>query len=209
MGILTNNPLREVGRAILLGDSEGAIHATRRALDNGLSIENIILGGVFRAWMDYSGWYHKDSDGALERWFECYTTTYKVLKLLEERILPEPNPPFAVSVITVRGEGHILIKDILTVLLKAKGLKVYAMRRGVVMEDVIALLSDSSLKFVIISCTEEGTRGIVTNIIKRIRENRPDIKIIAGGPIAESMGADIVISDPSMLFETLFSYKRI
>ncbi|MCP8308000.1 MAG: cobalamin B12-binding domain-containing protein [archaeon] len=200
---MTDNLLEEEARTILLGDSEAAINATRRALDNGLNIEDIILRGVLKAWMDYSEWYHRDPDGALSRWSECYIATHKVLRLLEARISPTPNPLFTVLVITVKGEGHIVVKDLLTVLLKAKGLKVYEMRKGVVIEEILEHLSDPSLKFVIISCTQEETRESIIDLIERIREIRSDLKIVTGGPIAEGLGADIVISDPSKLFDTL------
>lgn len=168
-----------------------------------------MLRGILKAWMDYSEWYQRDPDGALKRWFECYNATYKVLKLLEAKIVPTPNPPFTILAITVRGEGHVLIKDMLAVLLKVKGLKVFSMKKGVIVEDILEFLSDPSLKFVIISCTQEETRESITDLIKRIREIRPDLKIMTGGPIAEGLGADIVISDSSKLFETLMGeYKK-
>ncbi|MGQ9571186.1 MAG: cobalamin-dependent protein, partial [Thermodesulfovibrionales bacterium] len=124
--------------------------------------------------------------------------------------MPDPNPLFAVLVITMRGEGHVLIKDILTVLLKSKGLKVYTMRKGVAIEDVKEPLHDPFLKFVIISCTQEETREPILDLIGMIRAIRPDLKVAIGGPIAEGMGADIVISDPLKLFETLMGvYQKV
>jgi len=206
---MTDNPLEDEVKTILLGDSEAAINATLRALDNGLSIEDIMLKGILKAWMDYSEWYQRDPDGALKRWFECYNATYKVLKLLEAKIVPTPNPPFTVLAITVRGEGHVLIKDMLAVLLKAKGLNVFSMKKGVTVGDILEFMSDPSVKFVIISCTQEETRESITDLVKRIRGIRPDLKIVAGGAIAEGLSADIVISDPSKLFETLMDeYKK-
>ena len=206
---MTDNPLEDEVKTILLGDSEAAIDATLRALDNGFSIEDIMLRGIIKAWTDYGEWYQRDPDGALKRWFECYNATYKVLKLLEAKIVPTPNPPFTILAITMRGEGHVLIKDMLVVLLKVKGLKVFSMKKGVIVEDILEFLSDPSLKFVIISCTQEETRESITDLIKRIRGIRHDLKIVTGGAIAEGLGADIVISDPSKLFETLMGeYKK-
>jgi methanogenic corrinoid protein MtbC1 len=206
---MTDNPIEDEARTIFLGDGEATINATLRALDNGLSIEDIVLKGILKAWMDYSEWYQRDPDNAIKRWFECYNATYKVLKLLEANIVPAPNPPFTILAITVRGEGHVLIKDVLAVLLKAKGLKVFSMKKGVTVEDILEPLSDPSLKFVLISCTQEETRESITDLIKRIREIRQDLKIVTGGAIAEGLSADIVISDPSKLFETLMGeYKK-
>jgi methanogenic corrinoid protein MtbC1 len=207
---MLDNLLDEVSRTIFSGASEDAIEATQKALDNGLSIEDIVLGGVLKGWMDFSDWYIRDPDNALIKWSECCIATYKVLKLLEARITPTLNPPFAVTVITVKGEGHVLIKDMLAVLLKAKGLKVFNIMKGVVIEDMIEHLSDPSLRFVIISCTQEETRESITNLIKRIKRIRPDLRIMTGGHIAEGLGADIVLSDPSKLFNILMDeYKKM
>jgi len=36
-----------------------------------------------------------------------------------------------------------------------------------------------------------------------MKETRSDLKIVSGGPLSGSLSGDIVISDPSKLFETL------
>ncbi|MGQ9571187.1 MAG: hypothetical protein ACUVUQ_10195 [Thermodesulfovibrionales bacterium] len=53
---LTNDPLGEVAKTIFLGNSEAAIHSTIRGLDEKLSIEDLILGGILKAWEDYGEW---------------------------------------------------------------------------------------------------------------------------------------------------------
>ena len=192
-----------MAKAIFLGDGTAAVDATQRALNKGVSIEDMVLKAILKAWMDYSEWHRRDPSGALKRWFECFTATNRILKILDTNIAPALNPPFAVLVITVRGEGHVLIKDTLAILLKAMGSKVYNMQKGVLIDDILGYLSDPSLKFVIISCTQEETKESITNLIEGIKVIRSDLKIVAGGPIVGGIGADVVISDPSELFETL------
>jgi len=204
---LSDITLDEVAKAIFLGDGAAAQDVTQRALVKGISVEDIVLKAVLKAWVNYSEWYQRDPHDALKRWFECFTATNRILKVLDANIASAPNPPFAVLVITVRGEGHVLIKDTLAILLKAKGLKVYNMQKGVLIDDISKYLSDLSLKFVIISCTQEETKEAIADLIERLKRTRSDLKIVAGGPIARGIGADIVISDPSNLFETLMRKK--
>ncbi len=105
--------------------------------------------------------------------------------------------------ITIRGEGHVLIKDTIATLLKAEGLKVYNLPKGVLIDDISKYLMDPSLKFIIISCTQKETKEAIIDLIEMIKRTRSDIQIVAGGPIAGGIGADIVISNPLELFETL------
>ena len=60
-------------------------------------------------------------------------------------------------------------------LLKSKGLKVYHFRRGVLLDDISGPLTDTSLKFLILSATEDVTKTTIDRIIKEVRERRPDI----------------------------------
>ncbi|MCP8323071.1 MAG: cobalamin B12-binding domain-containing protein [Candidatus Methylarchaceae archaeon HK02M2] len=192
-----------MAKAIFLGDGNVALDATQRALDDGISIQDIVIKAVLKAWVDFSEWHKRDPNGALKRWFDCYTTTNRVLKVLDSKIAPIPNPPFATLLITIRGEGHVLIKDTIATLLKAEGLKVYNLPKGVLIDDISKYLTDPSLKFVIISCTQKETKEAINDLIEMIKRTRSDLKIVAGGPIAEGISADIVISNPSELFKTL------
>ncbi len=192
-----------MAKAIFLGDGNVALDATQRALDDGISIQDIVIKAVLKAWVDFSEWHKRDPNNALKRWFECYTSTNRVLKALDSKIAPLPNPPLATLLITIRGEGHVLIKDTIATLLKAEGLKVYNLPKGVLIDDISKYLTDPSLKFVIISCTQKETKEAINDLIEMIKRTRSDLKIVAGGPIAEGISADIVISNPSELFKTL------
>lgn len=192
-----------MAKAIFLGDGNVALDATQRALDDGISIQDIVIKAVLKAWVDFSEWHKRDPNNALKRWFECYTATNRVLKALDSKIAPLPNPPLATLLITIRGEGHVLIKDTIATLLKAEGLKVYNLPKGVLIDDISEYLTDPSLKFVIISCTQKETKKAIIDLIEMIKRTRSDLKIVAGGPIAEGISADIVISNPSELFKTL------
>lgn len=82
-------------------------------------------------------------------------------------------------------------------------MKVYASKRGVLVEDLGEPLSDNSLKFVVLSCIEDQSKPNLEKLVKGIRTKRPDVRIIAGGPLAELSGADMVIADPVRVYDTL------
>lgn len=88
------------------------------------------------------------------------------------------------------------------------GLKVYTSKRGVIVEDLGEPLSDRSMKFVVLSCIEDQSKSNLEKLVKGIRAKRPDVRIIAGGPLAELSGADVVIADPTRVYDTLMHLAK-
>jgi len=200
------SPLESLARAILIGDRSDALQAMDSAIEAGFGVEEIVVKCVLKAHIDFGEWYERDPVGSLKAWDSCFLTSIKVLKVLESKIGVPEKPPFSVLVAAVKGEGHITTKDLIALLLKAKGLNVYNSKRGILLEDISQILSDPSLKFVILTCTEEATKSTIDTLIKGIRDTRPDVKIIAGGPFSGSVNADKVLSDPLRLYDTLSAF---
>jgi len=189
----------------LIGDRSEALHALDRAIEADFGVEEIVVKSVLKAHIDFGAWYERDPAGSLKAWDSCFFTTIRVLKVLESKIVAPEKSPFSVLVAAVKGEGHITMRDVMALLLKAKGLNVYNSRRGILLEDISQILSDPSLRFVILTCTEDGTKSTVDTLIKGIRATRPDVKIIAGGPLSESLNVDKVLWDPLKLYDTLYA----
>jgi methanogenic corrinoid protein MtbC1 len=200
------SPLESLAKAILIGDRSEALQTLGRAIEAGFGVEEIVVKCVLKAHIDFGEWYERDPAGSLKAWDSCFLTSIKVLKVLESKIGVPEKPPFSVLVAAVKGEGHITTRDLIALLLKAKGLNVYNSKRGILLEDISQVLSDPSLKFVILTCTEEATKSTIDTLIKGIRDTRPDVKIIAGGPFSGSVDADKVLSDPLRLYDTLFAF---
>lgn len=177
--------------------------AARSCLSHGCTVEDILTRGVIKAWIDFSDWYGRDPEGALRGWMDSYKATNQVLRELESSLSPPEKPPFSVAVYAVRGEGHVLMRDVLTLLLRSKGLKVYTSKKGAVPEDLEGPLSDPSLKWLVFSCTESALNAQVTRLIELAKRRRPDLKVVAGGSEAGNVGADIVIEGASGLLRVL------
>jgi len=58
-------------------------------------------------------------------------------------------------------------------------------------------------RFVVLSCIDTSIKEKAAELVKNIKKTRPDITTVAGGPMAESAGVDIVVSDPSKLCEVI------
>jgi len=204
----SNDPIEALAGAVLHGNTPLALEAMEKALEARYSFEEIVVRGILKAHLEFGEWYDRDPVGALKAWEFCFFTTNKVLKILDSKIPPPPNPPLSALVATVRSEGHITMRDVITLLLKSKGLKVYSSKKGIMLGDVSQLLSDRSLKCVVLSCTEEGTKATLDAFVKGIRAARPDIKIVAGGPFAGWSGADVVLQDPMKLYDTIMALQK-
>jgi methanogenic corrinoid protein MtbC1 len=127
---------------------------------------------------------------------------------LDATIGSPKDPPFSVLVVTVLGEGHVLMRNIIATMLRAKGLKVYTSKRGVQIGDVSEALSDPTLNFVVLSCIEPRTEARLCTFVDKVREQRGDVAIIAGGPLASKSGADIIVDDPTKLGHTILGYSE-
>ncbi len=191
----TNEALESLAKVILAGKEEDASAAVEVALQSGIGIEEIVKRGVLKAWYDFCAWYEKDEKAAIRAWTDCFLATHTILKLLESKIAVPEDPPFSMLMVTVLGEGHVTMRMILTTLLRAKGIKVYTSSKGVRLGDVSEALSDPKLRFVALSCIETSLAANVQEFVKGVKEKRKDVTVIAGGPMAEQSGADIVTSD--------------
>jgi methanogenic corrinoid protein MtbC1 len=202
-----NDALEHISKSILSGNGIASVEAVNKALDSGMSIDEIVTNGILKAWSEFSVWYDKDPKESLKAWLDCFNATQKILQLLESKIGSPKDSPFSVLVVTVLGEGHILMRDIIKTMLRAKGLKVYTSRRGVRIDDVSEALSDPKLKFVVLSCIEPPTEAKLRAFVEGVRERRRDVRIIAGGPLAGKSGADLIINDLSKLGSTILGHS--
>jgi len=191
--------LRNVSAAIIAGDAS-ARDAAQACLDSGMALDEIISKGVFRAWDEFCLWYARDPMGSLKRWLDCFNSTYRILRLLESGLPPPRAGAPAILVCTARGENHVLMKDIVALLLKARGFRVYCYRRGLAADDASEATGAASLKSVVLSCIQEDAVQPASELGEGITARRPDVKIIAGGPMADRVHADAVVDGVESLF---------
>jgi methanogenic corrinoid protein MtbC1 len=202
------SPIKNLAKTLLAGDTDMALKNASEALVKKNSIEEIVVKGILKAWINFGEWYDRDAINALKFYSAVYIASDKVLKFLDSKVITPPNPPFSVLVTTVKGEGHIVMRDIIKVLLKSKGVKVHSAKKWATVEEVSQFLLDKSLKFIVLSCSQDETKAALDALAKQVRAARPDIKIVAGGPFAGFSGADVLLQDPTKLYDTLIGLQR-
>jgi methanogenic corrinoid protein MtbC1 len=198
--------LAALSDSILHGKTDRALELLETALNQKISLDDVVSKGILDAHLVFAEWYERDNIGSLKAWEFCFFTTNKVLKELDSKIPMPEKPPFSVIVATARSEGHITMRDVIAIMLKAKGLRVYSWRKGIIPPDLAGVLADSTLKYFVLSCCEPVTKPIVDSLIKEVRTKRTDIKIVAGGAFAPRIGADIVLDDPLKLYDELLRH---
>jgi len=203
-----NDAFEHISKSILSGNGIASIEAANKALESGISIDEIIMNGILKAWSEFLVWHDRDPKESMKAWLDCFNATQKVLQSLDATIGSPKDPPFSVLVVTVLGEGHVLMRDIVTIMLRAKGLKVYTSKGGVRIDDVSEALSDPKLNFVVLSCIEPRTEAKLRTFVDGVRERRGDVAIIAGGSLASKSGADLIVNDPAKLGHSILGYSE-
>uniref|UniRef100_A0A7C3EVM8 B12-binding domain-containing protein n=1 Tax=Candidatus Methanomethylicus mesodigestus TaxID=1867258 RepID=A0A7C3EVM8_9CREN len=198
--------LSQLSAAILAGNSQAAISAIRGALSAGTSPDDLIFKGILGAWSSFCAWHERDPQGALKAWLDCFNATMKALKEIDASTQTPRKEAPSVIVATARGEGHILMKEIITTMLRSRGFRVHSSRKGVTMDDLKEALSDPALKFAILSCIDPEALDSAIVLVRGIRAARGDVKIIAGGPMAQKVGADVIINEIDQLLMRLIHY---
>jgi len=202
-----SNSIKKLAGALFTGDTTTALEAANKAIEEKRSVEKIVVKGILKAWVDFGEWYDRDAINALKAYSAVYIASDKVLKFLDSKVITPPDPPFSVLVTTVKGEGHIVMRDVIKLLLKSKGLKVLSAKKWATPEEVSQFLLDRSLKFVVLSCSQDETKAALDTLVKGVRAARPDIKIVAGGHFAGLSGADVILQDPTKLYDTLMGLQ--
>ena len=187
---MSKNLLEEIKSLILSGDNKKIIEVIKEALEY-YSIEDIINKGILEAWKEFCKIYEKNPIEAFKIWDISYLATRKALKTIESNVKPGEN---IVIVATAKNEGHLLMKEIIITYIKSLGFNVIS-SRGININD----LKNPLVKFLVLSCIEDETEKELKEIIEKVRSIRSDLKIIAGGRIANRIGADYVVSNLSEL----------
>jgi methanogenic corrinoid protein MtbC1 len=200
--------LADLSHSILHGKSDHALELLESALSRKISLDDIVSKGILDAHLVFAEWYERDAIGSLKAWEFCFFTTNKVLKALDSKIPVPEKPLFSVAVATARSEGHITMRDVIAIMLKAKGLRVYNWRKGIIASDLEGPLADGTLKYLVLSSCEPVTKPIVDSLITEVRTKRKDVKIVAGGAFAPRIGADIVLNDPLKLYQLLVDHIK-
>lgn len=177
--------------ALLDGDSEGAVQETRRLLDDGVACRQLITEGV---------------EVAMERLdAKCTVKQFNLLEIMlsgravtgvMKAIYPPGERPQrhrgVVVLATLEGDIHDLGKNILKVVLEARGVQVEDCGKDCAVETVVERALETGAKVV-------GVSGLISTVVPKVREVKPAleargeagarVKVLAGGAALKQVSA--------------------
>ena len=132
---------------------------------------------------------------------------YRGLNLLKPRMLEEGSGTAQdyrckVAIGVVEGDLHDIGKNIVKLMLEAKGFNVYDLGKNVRQEALLEALGKETYTILALSTLMTSTLSTMKNTVTKVRERYPQIKILVGGaPVTEGfareIGADGTAGDAS------------
>lgn len=197
-----------LGRAVLNGDSKGAIAATEAALAAGVDAGELIRGSMIPA-MDEVGRLFQCEEYFVPELLLASRAMKGALALLQPLLARSGAQPTGRVVIgTVKGDLHDIGKNLVASLLEGGGFEVHDLGADVAPEAFLAAAEQWQADIVALSALLTVTMPSMRNTIEAFRRAgaRDKVKIIVGGaPVtrqyADEIGADGYSQDASAAVE--------
>ena len=193
-------PLAQVKAAVKQGEKEEAASAVKRAIEAGLSSEEIIQSGLTAAMTEIG-----DGYGAGKVFLpqvmmsaEAMQAAFKVIK----EMLPEAATAAKGTLIlgTVQGDIHDLGKNIVSALLENSGYRVIDLGKDVAPEAFLSAIEEHHADLVGLCSLMTTTLPELEKTVSLVKEKCPAVSILTGGAVvtkdyAASIGADAYCKD--------------
>ena len=187
--------LELIRQSILRGDSDEAVKYTKIELGNGMPWSDISAKAMIPA-MDEIGEEFSKGTAFLPELISAGNAMSKAVQVIKERIGDSEIEPTATILIgTIFEDVHDIGKNIVKMNFEGAGCKVIDLGVDIRPEQFIEACKQNRVDLVGISALLSATMLNMGAAIKRIREERLDVKIMVGGnPVtaefAEKIGAD-------------------
>lgn len=193
-------PLLQVKAAVKQGEKEEAASAVKRAIEDGISSDEIIQSGLTAAMTEIG-----DGYGAGKVFLpqvmmsaEAMQAAFKVIK----EMLPETATSAKGTLIlgTVQGDIHDLGKNIVSALLENSGYRVIDLGKDVAPEAFLSAIEEHHADLVGLCSLMTTTLPELEKTVSLVKEKCPAVSILTGGAVvtkdyASSIGADAYCKD--------------
>ena len=191
-------------------DQEGAIELTAKALQEGISAHSI-LNEALMAGMKVVGERFRDNKIFVPDVLIAAKAMKGSMELLKPYFLNgEIKHKGTIAMGTVRGDLHDIGKNIVSMVIEGGGWKVVDLGIDVSVEKFLSAIENESLNAIGISALLTTTMQNMESIIKTIKEQHPEVKVLVGGAplsksFAEKINADCFSQDPQGALDYLNS----
>ncbi len=189
--------MRDLREAVLVGDGQAAVAATRKALDAGVRPLDIISEGVSPA-MGEVGKLFEEGEYFVPELLIAAKTTKEVFQILRPLLAETGTKPTAHVVLgTVQGDLHDIGKNLVAAMLEGGGFEVIDLGVDVPPQKFVAAVQQHKPEIVGLSALLTTTLPAMKTAIEAMRSAGigKEVKIMVGGaPVtrqyAQSIGAD-------------------
>ncbi len=186
-------------KAIVKGLKNQALSLVKDLVKNNSPLE--ILNDIIIPSLTKVGELFEEKKIFLPQLLQSAETTTCVFDFLKTKITQTENKSQnKVIIATVKGDIHDIGKNIAKVLLESHGFIVYDLGKDVSKEEVLSCVRKNDCKLVGLSALMTTTVSSMEEIIKYLKENIKDVKIMVGGAVltqeySDSIGADYYCKD--------------
>jgi corrinoid protein of di/trimethylamine methyltransferase len=176
-------------------DEEIVVNATKDVLRNGLDIYDAVIKGLIPG-IEEVGELYERGEYFVPEMLMCSDSLYAGLNILRphlKKIKPIIKGQIVIGV--VQGDVHDIGKNIVKMMFDAAGFEVHDLGRDVPLAKFVEEQLRTDSEIVCLSAMMSTTMLEMGEIVKRIKEKNPNVKIMVGGAplneqIAERWGAD-------------------
>lgn len=186
--------LKDINKAILEGNSAEAVKAVRQVLDSGTSPMDVIEKGVVAA-LDIVGKQYGAGEIFFPEMMLSAIAARESIAIAIERMGKGQYKPKATMLIgTVKGDLHDIGKNIVALVLRARGFDVIDLGVNVTEEKLVEAVKKYKPDFVGLSCLMTTTMMGMKDLINALTEAglRNKVKVIVGGcPLSDGFAKQI------------------
>ena len=201
--------IQKIKEAILKGDREGVLKATKAAVEQGLEIRKILDDGLIGG-MLVMGEKFKNNEVFIPEVLISAKAMHAGMALLEPHFVKHGIKPVGKVVIgTVKGDLHDIGKNIVSMMLKGAGFEIHDLGIDVPTEKFIESVRKTGANIIAMSSLLTTSMGSMRDTIKTLKDSGLDDKVktmIGGAPVtqefADSIGADGYARDAASAVDT-------
>ncbi len=205
--------LKALSEALIRGDRDTTVALTRKAVDEGVSPEEILEKGLI-AGMSVVGDRFKKNEVYVPEVLIAARAMRGGLEILEPLLKETGVEPAGIAVLgTVKGDLHDIGKNLVGMMLQGGGLKVVDLGTDVTPEKFVEAIRESGAQIVAMSALLTTTMPQMPEVIKAVKASGLAVKTMIGGaPVtqafADEVGADGYAPDAASAVDTALELIR-
>lgn len=186
--------LKEISEAVIRGDAQKTKHLIEKALQEGISPQEIINNGLI-AGMNVVGVKFKNNEYYIPEVLISARAMHAGMDVIKSKIVEEEIPTIGSMVLgTVKGDLHDIGKNLVKMMLEGAGFKVIDLGIDVPAEKFVEAIREHNPQLVGMSALLTTTMVMMKDIIEVLRKEnlREKVKIMVGGaPLTEEYAKEI------------------